>query len=957
MGSTSAPTNRSLFFGPFTLLPNQGLLLDGGKPVRLASRALEILIALADRPGELVTKRELMQAVWPDTTVVEANLTVHVTALRRALGDGQGGNRYIVNIPGRGYRFVAPIAFEAATPKSVSSVIRPKRSQNLPHQMTRLIGRTDIVEFLVQQQRMDRLLAIVGPAGIGKTALALNVAEELVDQFKDGISFVDLAPISDPNLVATALASVLDLEIRSDNPLPGLMAALAGRTMLLVLDNCEHLIDEVATLATGILTGTGGVSILATSREPLNVPGEHVYQLSPLQCPPAFGSLDAAAALNYAAVQLFVERAAATMNDFELSDADALRVAEICRRLDGIPLAIEFAAARVSAFGISGVATRLDDRLRLLKTGRRGTPRRQQTIRAALDWSFELLSEEEQIVLRRLAVFSGGFTLEAAVAVASDTDVHLPDVADRIASLVMKSLISAEVGHGDMRFRLLETTRAYALEKLTDSEALNSVAHRHAEYFRLLLENTGAGQPAEFVNYPDTTRALEIGNIRAALAWAFGPSGDDGIAIGLAAAAVGTWLEMSFLTECLNWTGNALDRLGAVDRGSFREMVLQYAYGFSSMFSLGINSRARAALVKASELAEALEAFDYQLRALATLIIDRHRLEDFRGALILARRAEVTAAKIGTQNAHSTANSALGASLFFLGDYAAASPHLRKAHRAISVVAKNPRGATYLTRDRCVYAHVLWLQGFIDQAVQAVAETLVNAQSLGRALVLCRALVWCGCDMSVRLGNLTNAEHSIARLKRVAEEHSLSTYYPCAVAYEGIIAHKRGDLDGAERLLRAGLDGLRGRQSRTRLYTPFLSSLAEILALKGDCEESLALADEAVRRTENNNGFWWMPEALRIKGEVLALAGGSDKIEAERQFRTSIASAKQQGAPSWELRAATSLCRLHNRQNRSDDARGLLNSVYRKFAGGFDTYDLRTARAILDGWTAIDRAS
>ncbi len=269
-------------FGPFRLLAAQRLLLEGGRSVRLGSRALDILIALAARPSELVSKRELMATVWPDTIVVEANLTVHVAALRRALGDGQADNRYIVNIPGRGYRFVAPVRFadqqRFATPPLAAAV----RPHDLTAQLTRLIGRAEVVANLAQQLTTQRLLTVVGPGGIGKTAVALDAAKRLVGACEDGVWMIDLAPIADPRLVPTALASALRLEISSDDPVPGLIAAVRDKQMLLVLDNCEHLIEAAAALAAGVLRGSHSVQVLATSREPPRVEGERVHRLSPL---------------------------------------------------------------------------------------------------------------------------------------------------------------------------------------------------------------------------------------------------------------------------------------------------------------------------------------------------------------------------------------------------------------------------------------------------------------------------------------------------------------------------------------------------------------------------------------------------------------------------------------------------------------------------------------------------
>jgi predicted ATPase/DNA-binding winged helix-turn-helix (wHTH) protein len=485
-GRGDIPAERAAEFGPFRLLPAQRLLLQGDEPLHLGSRALEILITLIERPGELVRKDELMARVWPNTFVEEGNLKVQVAGLRRALGDGRGSNRYLVTIPGRGYRFVAPVTFSDPTPTRPEAA---ERLHNLPAVVTRMVGRTNTVDALKGRLHRERFITIVGPGGVGKTTVALAAARGLIDAYQHGVRFVDFAPLADPRLVPRALAAALSLEIRSEDPLPNLIAALRGKEMLLVLDNCGHVIEAAAALAVEALNCAPHVHILATSRESLRAEGEHVYRLTSLECPSASARLTAAEALRFPAVQLFLERAAAILGRFELGDEDAPIVGDICRKLDGLPMAIEFAAGRVDAVGLRELATHLPDRLQLLTNGRRPTLPRHHSLRASLDWSHELLLERERMVLRRLAIFAGGFTLAAASAVAASAEINAADVVECVADLVAKSLIAAEVGGGAPCYRLLETTRAYALEKLADSGELEQVQHRHAAYFEGSLQS------------------------------------------------------------------------------------------------------------------------------------------------------------------------------------------------------------------------------------------------------------------------------------------------------------------------------------------------------------------------------------------------------------------------------------------------------------------------------------
>src|SRR5690348_10128024 len=488
----------AISFGPFRLLAAQRLLLEGDNPVRLGSRAFEILAALVERAGEVVAKKELIARAWPQTFVEDANLKIQVSALRRALGDGQGGHRYVVTVPGRGYNFVAPVSLEESSRASPPPRIVATAAHNLPFAATRMIGREEAVAALVSRLSRERLVTIVGPGGIGKTTVALAVAERMIASYEHGVWLVDLAPVGDPRLVPTAVATVLGLEVRTEDPLPGLVASLRNKRMLLVLDNCEHVIDEAVSLATAILRGTSGVNILATSREPLAIAGEREYRLRPLSSPEPSAVLTAAEAAAFPAVQLFVERATAVVENFTLTDANAPLVGEICRKLDGLPLAIEFAAPRVEVLGVEALAARLDRSLPLLAGRHRAAGPRHRTMYAVLDWSYGLLKEEEQQFFRSLGIFRGGFTVEAAATVAMDSVTTGTHTIGRLADLVAKSLVVADVTGPEPRFRLLDTTRAYAIEKVDESGEREWLARRHAEYYRDVFERAEgeAGAPS-----------------------------------------------------------------------------------------------------------------------------------------------------------------------------------------------------------------------------------------------------------------------------------------------------------------------------------------------------------------------------------------------------------------------------------------------------------------------------
>jgi predicted ATPase/DNA-binding winged helix-turn-helix (wHTH) protein len=449
-----------LQFGPFRLLPQQRVLLHSNTPLRLGSRAREILFALVERAGEIVMKNELIARVWPDTIVEEGTLRVHVNSLRRALGCGKSGVRYVENVTGRGYVFIAPVTRRGETraPEPGTQVL-----------LTRMIGRdaiqSTLASRLAQMRSLrQRLLTIVGPGGVGKTTVAANLADHLRTSYPDSVHFIDLAGCADP---AQAVAVAVGTGHGVGDPLAQ-VGQLLRRKQVLLLDNCEHVIGSAAALAENLLRVAPGLHILATSREPLRTQSEWLLHLAPLALPAHGSSLTAQQALDFPAIQLFVERAMASRDDFELTDANVTLVVDICRELDGLPLAIELAAARAGLFGMHEILSRVRDPLSLLTQGCRTAPPRHQTLRATLDWSYTTLSDIERIAFQRLAIFDRGFDLNSAVMEIADDTIAAAEVADIVASLAAKSLLVRQEAGGRALYRFLTTTRAYAREKRSD---------------------------------------------------------------------------------------------------------------------------------------------------------------------------------------------------------------------------------------------------------------------------------------------------------------------------------------------------------------------------------------------------------------------------------------------------------------------------------------------------------
>lgn len=943
MSKSGTKPERTFLFGPFRLSTSKRVLFEGDHIVRLGSKAIEILIALVEQAGELVGKRELVEIAWPDTFVVEANLTVQIAALRRALGEDEAANQYIVNSPGRGYRFVAPIR--------ILSEDRPDNNEllvgdghNLPAQLTRLIGRSEALQTITQKLSSERLLSIVGPPGVGKTAIALRVAESILPQFPHGVWLVDLASITNASLIPSVIASALPIEVRSSDILSGIAAALRYKSLLLVFDNCEHLIDDAASAITVLLHGARNLKILTTSREPLRVEGEDVCRLPSLDVPPADVSL--ADITGYPAAQLFVERAAAIVNDFKLTEANVSLAAQICRGLDGNPLAIEITAARVDAFGIKGLATRIQDRMHLLADTHRGTSERHRTIAAALEWSYQLLCEREQYILRCLSVFPGSFTLQAALATipASESEDPAPIIAD----LVCKSLLSVEISSDDIRFRLLEITKAFALAKLIEHSERDVPATRLASYLTDTLH--------ECAENPDRIKALrtaiqELDNVRGVLNWAFSSGEHAQIGIELTASVVPVWLENSLLTECIGWATKAIEALDPAQEGGRSEMILKAALGLAIMFTEGMTSQANDALNRAIELAKDLHDAQWQLRAQLGLIVFFHRRGDLKSAL--AAIGEIEKSAVATYDPAATAmtGSVKSASLFLHGEYGSALTLARKSHeyfRNHSNISQIGRwGLNHSIYAQCVIGRAYWHQGLFDHAIKAVNSVYAEAEASGNPASICMALTWCSCSLFMSLEELEQAAASIERLKEVAQDNDFQSYFYSAIGYHGRLLFLKGDLESGERLLRQALSKL-SEARYENMYVPFLGHLAELLAADGRVDEGFLASTESLDRTKSCEAFWWLPDALRIHGEVLTSLEGSGSRSAEDYLRQSIELSKRQGGLGWQIRAARSLAELLRQQNRTDEAFEFLSYTLSKFTEGFETVPFRRTRALLE---------
>jgi predicted ATPase/DNA-binding winged helix-turn-helix (wHTH) protein len=920
-----------------------------GVPIDLGSRAFEIVETLVQSAGELIDKYDLMNRVWPGAAVEENTLQAQISAIRKALGPDRG---LLKTIAGRGYRLLGAWIIQQQD-LAAAGIPTAERARgyvtNLATSPSALIGRETAEAQLLELLSTYRIVTMTGPGGIGKSVLAQAVARNLLATFGGDVLLVELISLSDPALVPFAVATVLGLGTGGGEiSFESIAREIGARKLLLVLDNCEHLIDGAARLVETLVRSCPNTTILATSREVLRIDGEYVYRVPPLDVPGQSGDGDHDV-LRRSAVQLLVARTKSLNADFSPRGEDLQLLAAISRQLDGIPLAIEFAAARVATLGLQQVAARLHDRFNLLTHGLRTALPRHQTLLATLDWSYELLSETEARVLRHLAVFNGDFSLDAAGAVIGNLDDV--SVADSLTGLVVKSLVAADFKAGDDHYRLLDTTRAYALEKLRGAGEHRETARRHAEYFREALIQVEAESDSLPQADWQSRYGRHLGNVRAGLEWAFSADGDSQIGAALTAAAVPLWVHLSLFGECRERTELALAKLdddGAIGPTRLR-MQLSAALGWSLTYSQGRARDARPALAITLELADRLDDKHYRLRALWGLCIDQFNNGEFLKALEFAQRFTKAAEGSADPTDLMLADRLLAVSLHFLGDQNGARRHIDRVDASLDLLDEKPKIFPLDLRISTHYfrARILWMQGLADQALRLVERNIEEGRANGHALTFCSVLGQGACPITFLAGDFDAAERYGEALFEHTERHAIRLWRLWAGCFKGMVMAKRGNIDAGLGLLRSEIE----RAGDARFLPRFLLPLGELAACLGEAnqiEKGLAAADETLGRCKARQEQWYVPELLRIKGELMLKDPQHQSASsAEQCFSEALKLAKQQGALFWELRNALSLARLWVGQDRKIDARQILAPVYGAFTEGFQIADIREVKTLL----------
>jgi predicted ATPase/DNA-binding winged helix-turn-helix (wHTH) protein len=909
-----------LAFGPFELVPSRKLLLRDGVIVRLGSRAIELLMALVERSGEVVGKNELIAHVWPDTVVEDNNLRVHITALRKALGAGQPGARYIINVTGRGYSFIEPVTH--GTGSAPMAGVEPARLGNLPISISRPVGRSLAVDSIAHLLIGHRLVTIVGPGGIGKSTVALEVAEQISERFPAGACFADLSGVAEADSIPVALASAVGASILSEDPVSSLVAYLRNLKMLILVDNCEHLIEEATEVILRVLRSTSEVTVLATSREPLQAEGEQIYQLSALGSPPADSPQSAAEALRYPAVQLFAERAMNGSDSFMVTDENAGAIGNICRRLDGVPLAIEIVAARAGLVGLAALELGEDDSALLTATGRRTASARHRSLRATLDWSYAQLSQVEQLALQRLSIFKSWFGVPAAVAVVKDASMHERDALEAVMALIGKSLLATDISDQDFRYRLLHVTRVYAAELLTASGEVSATRRRHAEYLQMFLEDATRNNATLSRTRWQMLHQSSIEDLRAAMDWALQSDSDRKLGARLALAGVTFGFQLSLIDEFRRWTERAL----AVVKGLPEPdpaLELRLAVALSTLRNRMADSDGSAdtdidRMIALTREVGTPQNLIWPLANRALMTLD---FGDYATATQTLTELEATARLDDDAFAALTADRVGAMVCHWAGDHRRgrqlAERVLRHPARAIPPVY-SPISVDRRVSMRVVLARILWLEGFADQSRELAAEALALA-SADSPNAVCDVLGHAACPIAFWRGDPLEARRLTDMLLENSRRYALTRWSIAASCFEATLA--------AEQSAMPPLPGLQ----------------RDLMATISDRWLDAA----TIARGQQQLAGWCTPEIQRRVAEAQMRSQAGSIASASALLNASVQLARAQGSLAWELRSATTLADMWLAEGRRREGAALLEPILSRFSEGLATADVLRARALI----------
>ena len=936
--------------GGSEISPSTGELMRDGRVVLLGRRTLKLLAVLLDAKGALVSTEQIHEKVWAGRVVEQNTLQWQISSLRKALGEDRS---HLRTYSGRGYRLEAtrePVSSGSSVVSVAHSATVNPAFNNLPPASSVLIGRDETLAALRPLLRQERVITLTGPGGVGKTRFSLAAAEQSLADFPGGVFFVDLSSVAQDDDVVPTVIAYIGAERSVNATLQHRIQGLGDRPALVLLDNCEQVIAGAASCAEIIVRSNAAVTVLATSREPLRVDGEFVFQIPSLRLPPSdFQSVSTL--LDCGATQLFIGRSATGRARFMSSSKVGEQIIKICRHLDGNPLAIELAAARADSIGIEEVSLRLEDALSILVDGRRTALPRHQTLRATLAWSYQLLGERERTLFRRLAVFAGGFTLDSAHTVASNAEFSEIEVLDLVSSLVAKSLVAIDAEGASRRYRLLETTRAYALELLEQSGEYACLAGAHASYYTERIDATAYKNSGSIHEFALITFLPEWDNVRAALNWAFSSSGNVALGFALAARATPLLYEMMQLDECWTVASRALDVFhgsGLSDKRA--ELPIRSCMASSAMYLRGPTAATVEAWERTLQLSKEAPEHRFETRALWGLWTSH--IFGGRPALALRYAQEYDVAAELQRNEHTRmlSHRCIGVSHHYLGNHADASHHLNKSiayyvHGYLHLPLSNL--IDHATLGRATLARTLWFLGHVDRAADLMEMVVADAVAEDNPLSICYVTAECALPVSLLVNDRDAARRYRLILRAAAERHGSMFWVHLDRCYAALLSTD-GVMDAQNlSMLRQSIDDLHSMAFDT--YSIDLRNrLAHALYGAGRVDEALAMTNQTLLQVAETGERQWEADLLRARANFASHARTPGVLlDAERDLVASIEIAQGQGALSLELRAAKDLARLLASQGRRDEARNVISGVYERFTEGHQTVDLLDARDLI----------
>lgn len=878
-----------LRFGSHHIDLDRRELLRNGSVIPIGAKAFDVLIALFNANGSVVSRDNLIEQVWSGRIINDNTIEAQIHAIRRSLGPDK---HLLRTATGRGYFLVR------------RGAETPSLNTNLRSEISDLVAREGLSELIADRLRQNRLVTLVGPGGIGKTRLATAVGNEMLASFADGVWFVELAPVDDEELLVTAISCVFRDPFLATENLQELSEVLRARDILLILDNCEHLVAKSAEVAIYLLSVCPKLKILATTREAFGFDGEQIIQVPPLALPLGDESADIQA--QAPAARLFLSRFHSLAMTAAPTTEDMTAISEICRRVDGIPLALEMAAAAAATIGVREALRRIENSSELLGQTRRTTIPRQQTMEATIAWSYNLLQPAEQEIFRRLGIMAGPFTLEVARTLLGP---DAGDVASQLSSLVAKSLIKIENRDQTTCFLLLETIRAFARRRMMEAGDDDEIAQRHARCFLTLFQTCEREVKSVETHVWATRYRLHMNNARSALDWAFSDRGDATLGAALVVAIEPLWLHFSLVDELLARVRQAFARRppGTGYTGDI-DMKLQTALGSSLLYIQGPGAETMASLRSALMLADKSDNYEYQLRCLWGLCAAAMNAGKHAEPWDEFTRLTTEIHRHGGPTERLIATRAAGAVRHLVGDQVGARQHLGEFLAAYEEPKVNSPTKRFNFDQQssalAVYARVHWLQGDQDTGNRLATEALHRALGINHVHSICHALAQAAIPLALDNAQYDSADRLISDLYTISSARGLMIWNIWASAYRASyeMTLSKGSTGVVElrNILNAHLD-----LPFSVYQSGFIGDLARAYAEMGDWVEAHRTIESAIARSQRNQELWCLPELMRISAEIAIRSERPDGVAfADDLLIKATALASEQGAFKWSARIA-----------------------------------------------------